>query len=99
MRVITAGLAETIINRALSGKKIFNSITFAIFIRFFGCESNFQNIVDFHGSFTVYTSRRTRLILTFKSGLQLLPIGWQMYVRLHRHTEFGCDMCWQENCK
>ena len=59
---------------------------------FFGCESNFQNIVDFQGSFTVYTSRRTRLILTFKSGLQLLPIGWQMYVRLHRHIEYGGDL-------
>jgi len=35
IRVITAGLAETIINRALSGKKILNSITFAIFIRVF----------------------------------------------------------------
>jgi len=41
LRVITVGLAETIINSALSGKKILNSITFAIFIRVFWLRKQF----------------------------------------------------------
>jgi hypothetical protein len=35
LRVITAGFAETIINSALNGKKILNSITFVFLILVF----------------------------------------------------------------